>query len=99
MVEEDIVIILIQGVLSIALLIDLPGICECSMKIKLRRKVILQMMLECMGKILQTIKNMVGRGVSQAAMSVVLNQVAKPLYFQHINHCAAVICYFIKVIF
>lgn len=69
------------------------------MKIKLRRKVILQMMLECMGKILQTIKNMVGRGVSQAAMSVVLNQVAKPLYFQHINHCAAVICNFIKVIF
>ena len=57
------------------------------------------MMLECMGKILQTIKNMVGRGVAQATMSVVMNQVAKPLYFLHINYCAAVICNFIKVIF
>ena len=99
MVGRDVDIILVRVGRCIVAMDDAPGIVECLVEIKLRSEVLLQILLERMRKKLQAIGDMVGCGVSQAAMGIVLNQAAQLLYFLDILNCALSIRNFIQMIF
>ena len=77
----------------------LTGIFQRLIQIKLRGEMLLQFGFKHLREVLQTIQNMIGCRMSQAAMRMMLNQLTELFEFFDIVSCAAAVGNFIQIVF
>lgn len=83
----------------IVVLPDLAGACKRLIQIELRGQVLLQMRFKRLREVLQAVQHMIGCGMPQTAMRMMLNQVAEALQLGNITRRAMPAGNFIQTAF